>query len=927
MTYVLPQTLVYQDFNIQPTVPENPMSAHIAGGNAFLVRYAESDEKAKGYLGLYDNLVDEIFDWPNKPSASKIDSSYTKLFIENALLRYHEDSLASGSTITVLSGYNNRIKSNSVNYKTNDAADRDVALLDRDVQIGDVIRVRGVPTGPDATGDPVTLWTYVKNLIANEQAAVVASATVDAANAATQSLSVTVTQTAGPENCVSATANAASYQGLPSGKINETYIITVLDSSVGGDHTTARLRVVSGSGTDDVAEVIPSAEGVATTIGTRGLTVTFNEADSSACSQSADNDAVSYDDLIAGQEFTVTVAQAFTKTTATSGGSYSLTSDTTYIVTVSKGGTFASLPEVMVSTTNGVDQSGPHVVTATGVAINIGTESVTIQFGASAGLNKGDRFYVPVTGVTEGPVRTIVLGHNLDQTYAAGDEVGIELFIRKPYIEVEANRTDSAPLTNWEQSDTEFTVKSGITAYDSTWTDSGVPVALDVYSCEELSYGKLYVEYRAWIVDLINAITGISNVSDLDTIPGALTPDNPLKWGVYLALSNNNNRTVYFTAVADPDDVDAWTDMVEILTTRDDLYNLVPLTRNAAVLTMYQAHVNNSSSASEGLWRSAWFNLQAVPEVAVIPTTTSLLAVFEDDAETSGSQYTICRVPASNSEFEANGVVPGDIVRALYTSDGFGNYTYSEFVVEEVQSENQLRLATGPSAPQSIPAKIEVWRNLNASQEATAIGAQAGAFGNRRIKAVWPDKIDAAGTTMEGYFLCCALAALSSSVLPQQGLTNLEISGFSAVPNTKRFNKAQLDTMAEAGVWIVAQNQKGQIYNRHALTTGDYSDINAREEAVVRNVDNISYRYKDYFAPYIGVTNVTSSMRDIILGGLKKLIRTLQTERTTPQLGGQLIDANIERFFISEIFKDRYVVYISLQVPYALNNIEIHLVV
>ena len=75
------------------------------------------------------------------------------------------------------------------------------------------------------------------------------------------------------------------------------------------------------------------------------------------------------------------------------------------------------------------------------------------------------------------------------------------------------------------------------------------------------------------------------------------------------------------------------------------------------------------------------------------------------------------------------------------------------------------------------------------------------------------------------------------------------------------------------------------------------------------------------------VSNVTPAMEDIILGGLGKLIRTLRIERSTPNLGGQLIDATVERFFVSELFKDRYVAYINLQVPYAINNIELHLVV
>jgi hypothetical protein len=133
--------------------------------------------------------------------------------------------------------------------------------------------------------------------------------------------------------------------------------------------------------------------------------------------------------------------------------------------------------------------------------------------------------------------------------------------------------------------------------------------------------------------------------------------------------------------------------------------------------------------------------------------------------------------------------------------------------------------------------------------------------------------------------------------------------------------------MAVTGVWIVQQQLDGEIFTRHAVTTGDYEDINQREEMLTRNVDSISYRFRDYFEPFIGVTNVTPSMRDVILGGMNKLIRVLKTERVTVQLGGQLIDATIDRFFVSEIFKDRYVAYIILEVPYALNNIELHLVV
>jgi len=524
----------------------------------------------------------------------------------------------------------------------------------------------------------------------------------------------------------------------------------------------------------------------------------------------------------------------------------------------------------------------------------------------------------------------------------AGDEVGVELYIRNAKLEVSANRTDAAPLTNWDQSETEITVNSGITAYDASWTDAGVALPLAVHSSADLDYGTVFVEYRAWLADLCSKINSIADVGEIDDIPGSLTPDNPLKWGVFRALGNSNGTPVLYTAVCGPDDPDNWDEVFEILLTRDDAYNLVPLTRNATVQGLYQAHVNAQSSASEGLWRVAWFNLSGVPEIPVVSagstvpnhlaaTTTDgnpALAVFEDDPDTSGTQYTICRVPAANSAFDANGVRAGDIVRAIYTGDGFGNFTYSEFVVDEVQSENQLRVKAGPAAPQAVPAKIEVWRNLSATEEAAEIGKSAGAFNDRRIRATWPDQIESSGTLQEGYHLNAALAGLASGVLPQQGLTNVEVAGFSSTQRTNdKFNKPQLDSMAIAGVWVVQQALDGEIYTRHAVTTGDYENINDREEMVTRNVDSLAYRFKDYFEPFIGVTNVTPSMRDVILGGINRLIRVLKVERATVSLGGQLVDATVDRFFVSAVFKDRYVAFISIQVPYSLNNIELHLVV
>ena len=376
-TYVLPQVLVFQDFTIAPAVDANVLSAFISGGNAFLTRTDDADEKVDGLLDYYDNSIDEAYSWPNRPAGAVVDQSYTKVYIENALLQYFSDALSSGNVITRLANFNNRISAASVNWATNGSYARDSDLYDRDVAPGDVIRVRATPSG----GDPVILWTSVKEVIAEEVDAIVAAATKDSANPAAQAAAQAVTDTGEIQNCVTATAGSA-YDGVTDGYVSETYVVTVIESSTGGDFPLARLNVKSASGTDDHDQVQAAAHGAATTIGSRGLTLTFSTDDTAACSTSADNDGVTDNDLIKDQQWTVAVDQLWNSPDPTSNAgtlaTYTSRNSTTYIIEVSRGGLYADAlkPQISVTTSNGVDQSGPHTVSAAGAAVAIGQETV-----------------------------------------------------------------------------------------------------------------------------------------------------------------------------------------------------------------------------------------------------------------------------------------------------------------------------------------------------------------------------------------------------------------------------------------------------------------------------------------------------------------------------------------------------------------------
>lgn len=942
MAYVLPQVQVFQDFRAVPVSSRRPLRALIIGPHAHLVRYNVLSEREKGFVGYYDHLTETTFAWPNRPAtASKIDLPFTKVFIRDALLRYFHDDIGSGSVITKVTGYANRVRSATLSFRANGTYARSAVFKDRDVQPGDIVRVRAI-----VDGDPVVLWTYVQDIQGDVLPSVVGTLAYDSANPVnppgSQTASSSVVKVGGPDNCVVVTSDHTDYEGLTSGFLTETYDILVTAGSVNGDYTKARLRVISGSGTDDQVNVVPAPRGQPTNIGTRGLKVIFDEIDTLACSQDATNAGVPADELVVGQRWRVTVQADFTPATAVSGGAYNGDEDTTYIIQVTRGGTWAQNPQISVSTTNGIDVSGPTTVAAA-TAVPVGSFGVTVTF-TGAGLRKGDRYYISCTGRKQGPMRTLVLGHNLPAGVADGDEVGVTLFIRQPLLRVVKNRIGSAPQTNWNADNDGVTLKPGLLAFDPSWTDNGVPQALPVEAEPSRDYGRVYVEYRAWLPDASYGMESAVTVGELDAkLSGPLHPDNPLKWGVYNALTNANGTDVRFVSVADPDDANAWVRAIDTVVGRDDVYSIVPLTYRRDVLQAAFAHVQAMSSPEQGLWRVLWVALQSVPMAPIVhagtdvpnhdqPTTTDgqvALATILDDPLATGTQHTILTVTSDNVNFLQQRIRPGDIVRAEFTGDGFGGVTYNEYVVAEVRSENQLRLVSGPVLPVTVPAKFEVWRKLTPAEEAEEIGRQAKVWGNRRVRAVWPDHFRRDGMVSEGYHLAAVLAGLSSGVLPHQNLTNVELSaGIDVRSGIERFGRTQLDRMAELGVWIVvADPVTGQVYNRHAVTTADTNDVNQREEMVTRNVDSISYRFKDAFKPFIGVMNVTPSTLERLRSAASIVLNDLITQSGSPLLGSQLVDGQIVELRQHETMRDHVVMVVNLLIPYALNVLTIRLVV
>ncbi len=937
MAYVVPQVLVFQELQRATTPSIQRLNAHVSGGHAMLIRHAVADEKPLGALGEYTHTLETGYAWPNRPAGAVVDRSYTKLFIDDAMLKYFEEASDGANSLTTVAGYPNRIASPTLSWKENgDDYPRSAAFLDRDVKIGDAVRLRAV-----VDGDDFELCTHVAGFVATPTAADVADGTPDADNADTQSADTDggPSPDEGQINCVGVDIITNEYNGLADGVISEVYTIRVIQGSVGGDHTTALLQITSASGTDDVAEVAPAEFGTSFEIGTRGLLLNFDDDVIDDCSASAEADDVSADDLLEGQVWNITVAQAYTANLITGdNGIYTGTIDDTYIIEVLRGGLTSSAvaseqPQIIVRTVHGSDYSGPTNVTdANKDAVPVGTKGLTVEFSSSnTKMVTGDKWYVEVTAAATAAIKTLALGHSLPQAVIDNGATDIELslYIRKD-IEVEANRIGFAPLINWEQSDTEITIYDGIVAYDDSWTDDGVPVELPVEAACERS--QVYVEVRYWLNTLANRVHTIEDVADIDTlISGETHPDNELKFAVLKALQNANGTPVKFTAVCDPSDADSWLPVIDLLDGSRDVYGLVPLTRDPLVWSLFQAHVASQSSATANRWRVAWFNQAAVEEKVISSAASSdddelLLAVLEDDPDTSGTQYTQLRVSAGNADFVTDGVRAGDVVRYLYGVDGFGNESYETFVVDSVVNNDTLRLQTGHDAAVLVAEKVEIWRTLTVAEQAAELALTAG-FSDRRVRMVWPDTLGSDGFTVAGYFLCAALAGLASGVVPQRGLTRTEIAGFEDADRTvDLFSATQLNVMAGGGVWIVSQDREtGEIFSRHAVTTGDTDDILEREEMIVRNSDSISFFFLDVYDPYIGVANVAPTAIEILTAETRGAIKRLESSFYVDRLGPQLISGTITELRAHAIEKDRVIVVLTLIIPSPLNVIEVRL--
>lgn len=906
-----------------------PLRPVIIGPKAGLHRFAVAAERATP--GEYDPLADQTYDYPDKTADSIIDLNSVKLYVDDARLNYFNKYVGTNGSCQPSSTHPNRVRAANYVFKTGNGVDRSAAFYDRNVAIGDVAIVRGTDSG-----DPVVLTTTVTGFVGETTAAVTGTATDDAANKNTQSASSTIEQVDDtPINDVVATTGG-TYESSDDGYITRTYTITVTQSSTGGDATTGLLRVRSADGLDDQDDVVPEAFGDPTSIGTKGLTVTF---DLETSNSSAASLGIDEDDFVVGQQWTVVVSQAFTAPTATAAGTYTGTRDDTYIVTVTRGGLFASStkPQITVTTTNGSDSSGPTDVTAASTAIDVGNYDVTIAFNQTR-LAKGDQYYITVTAAAEGALKTLVLADDVAEAIR-GTEVDLRLFAPRDGVEIPLTRTLPSEADNWSFDADGLTVEGGIYLTDSEFTDDG-----DLFGVA-LDSGTLYVEYREWLAADEPELIRVNLRDDVAGLLGTVDPDNPVAYAADVALKNTytavygDNTTsastttdyVYVVPIGgDPADADLWTAALGVVAEDEQAYDLVLLTTDTTIQGLAKSHVDAQSADAEGFYRRL-FIPAVVDETAMIvgegnsSDDAVVTATIAATTGTSPTRYTTLTA-SSNAQFTTAGVRTGDKIRISFGTDSTGEETYDEYTVSSVVSQTTLRLVTGPDAAISVARRVEVWRTYTKDELVTQLTNKAAVYASNRVHYVWPDRAGLGGETLAGYYVCAAVAGLAGSLPSHQGMRHVELQGFDDVARSGRFFTAtQQRDLADGGVFVVSQLPDGTVYVRFAVTTAP-DELATREEMLIRNADMLRKGCQSSWAQYVGAGNKVSDLQPLLDAALQRFVFKLKAGPYAPGLGAPVIGMNLTSIATVEGAADEVQVTVATTgtaVP--LNGIRINL--
>lgn len=152
----------------------------------------------------------------------------------------------------------------------------------------------------------------------------------------------------------------------------------------------------------------------------------------------------------------------------------------------------------------------------------------------------------------------------------------------------------------------------------------------------------IYIGYRAMRVDKASVQT-VNNVDEIASKLGRLDERNPLAVGVYVALSNTGTPIQAFAVATD--DLVGHTSARDRVSTRDDIYCIVPVTDAlttsswVSVISMWKAHCVDFASYDKAKFRIVIGSYDELPTEKSSAPPSTVGYTLEDASETGNSVF------------------------------------------------------------------------------------------------------------------------------------------------------------------------------------------------------------------------------------------------------------------------------------------------
>lgn len=585
-------------------------------------------------------------------------------------------------------------------------------------------------------------------------------------------------------------------------------------------------------------------------------------------------------------------------------------------------------------------------------SVNIKMSDVYVKvWPADAGVNyrsatvNNDGPITKVTGDQEGDfaTATIQVDDYIDLTYTDGDTV---LTYSSAIQEVSSDGKTLTLKRNLPSSDGGATVTAVVkrpTKEDAiiesqfiTANEDAVTIKKDVKvstavtdTAAQVVSATVYLSYRALRRDIANDFLTITSQSNAEAKIGKVNINNPMSVAASLIASAVSDMS-YRILPIETDDANGYRQALDILSTNEDIYVIVPLTNDKDVVSAYASHCTTLSEPEKSKWRIVYAS-QEMP-------STKVMVEINDGQLVKGSTDTECYIKdTANGMFVTNNARVTDFVDIYNASN---SYQYSLQIIEVLNesvvtcsttkwmrtSEGYSELEDKVTVASQEAVKYEVVRVLDTQGVADAISGIAESFKNKRLRLVYPDtimlNINSVSEMVPSYYLCVTLGAMRAGYPPHQGFSTIGLSGISRVLRANNmFSDDQLADMAGNGVFWVVQDTPEELPYVLYQTTTDNTQLETAEDSCVAVVDYASRYLKINLKNVLGRYNVNT----ISVNYVKTVINSVLDDMTSTSyqyIGPILTGAEL---LSVETEGDKIKPTVHIEIPYPVNGVDVTL--